>query len=91
MSWGSLKNLRTEDFKHLSFCACMLPNPFPKRNQNQIPPNIRLLRHVRLVSAEAASCEVVFKNKNEKTKDFNNDKPLSPSHCNFSLICSLKI
>lgn len=40
-----------------------------------------------LVSAEAASYQVVFKNKNEKTKEYNQ----KPSHCNFVLICSLKI
>lgn len=42
---------------------------------------------VMLVSAEAASYQVVFKNKNEKTKEYNQ----KPSHCNFVLICSLKI
>lgn len=43
-----------------------------------------------LVSAETASFEVIFKNQNEKTKEYN-DKPLSPSHYNFSLIYCLRV
>lgn len=40
---------------------------------------------IMLVSAEAASCEVVFKNKNEKKPKEYHEKPLSPSHCNFAV------
>lgn len=87
---GIIKKPQNQRFQTSVFLCMYAVQLIPKKEPESDSYQHKTPKTCHVGSAEVASYGVVFKNKNEKIEEYN-DKPLSPSQHNFSLIFSLSI